>query len=117
MKKSKYIVIPLNRLYNGYIADVRSYIYDKAVKNKQGLKFHVLSTSRWMTVPFNKLSEGEHNARIEKSKYDHDYHLVMFKFTPDEVKEKAKQPVQATILSNYDNASRMLEIMKTVLHR
>ena len=107
----KHIAVPIQRLYNGYIADVRDYIWDRAKRTKRGIKFHVLSTDRWMTVPYAKLDTGEHNARIEKSRYNKPYHLVMFKFTPDAVK---RAPEQLSIMKS--GAVRLLEAWKESQH-
>lgn len=87
-------------MYNNCICDVRDYIYERALKNRQGLRFHVLSTDRWVTIPFNKLYDGELGTRVFKSylsKTHPTYRLVSFMVTPQDVKDKEKEPEQLSI--------------------
>lgn len=88
----RYTTITLERLYLGYIADVRDYIWQEAKRKKRGLKFHIKPTDRWITIPYQKLDEGEVGERVFQSKVlrspHKTYRLVSFSVTPDMIKEQ-----------------------------
>ena len=114
------MIIGLERLYRGFICDIRSYEYAEAVKKGLNVKFYVESTGRWVTVLNEKLGEGIHDTYIHKSKLKNPpkgqerYHLVLFSVTPDEEKkrqeEEKKKEEQGTIEDFMKHAKRMLAI-------
>ena len=105
--KGDTMTIKLDRLYKGFICDIRSYEYDEAVKKGLNVRFYVESTGRWITMPNEKLSEGIHDTYIHKSKLkkppkgQERYYLVLFSVTSDEEKkrqeEEKKKDKQGTI--------------------
>ena len=111
------MIIRLERLYKGFICDLRSYEYDEAVKKGLNVKFYVEGTDRWVTVLNDKLSEGIHDTYIIKSKLkkppkgQERYHLVLFSVTPDSVKEQERKEKekdqQGTMEDYYNFASKM----------
>ena len=118
--KGKNMIIRLERLYKGFICDLRSFEYDEAVKKGLNVKFYVEPTGRWVTITNEGLSEGLHDSFIHKSKLkkppkgQERYHLVLFSVTPDSVKEaerKEKEKDQQGTMEDYMNhANRMLQI-------
>ena len=114
------MIIGLERLYRGFICDIRSYEYDEAVKKGLNVKFYVEGTGRWITILNEKLHEGIHDTYIHKSKLkkppkgQERYHLVLFSVTPDSVKEaqerERKKEQQGTIEDFMKHALKMREV-------
>lgn len=115
--KGKNMIIRLERLYKGFICDLRSFEYDEAVKKGLNVKFYVEPTGRWVTIPYEKLGEGLHDSFVHKSKLkkppkgQERYHLVLFSVTPDSVKEQERKEKekdqQGTMEDYYNFASKM----------
>lgn len=114
---SKYIDVKLDRLYLNYLADCRDYIWEKAKSQKKGLRFYVKNTGRWITIPYEKMDEGEMGNRVFKSKLARakirEYRLVSFAVTKQEYKDREKEvEPQMTIDDMTRHAQRMVSIRK-----
>ena len=89
------MIINLERLYNGWIADARDYEVEEAKKKRLNIKFYIEDTGRWITITNDKLDTGDIDPKVQKSKIPQakiqEYHLILYTATPDYVKVKEKK--------------------------
>lgn len=85
-----YKTVKVKKQFYGLVS-VRDYLVQEAFDSGQDLRIDLNGT--WITIPWNKLSEGRRDSKTQFSKYNNKpYVLVDFKWKPDrkQLREEAK---------------------------
>ena len=119
----KTLTFKIDRLYNGFLLDLRSYQWQKAKDEKANVRVLVKNTGRWITIKNKDLDEGEWGTKLFKSKQRRgkDYYLVSFSVRSDKVKEEERkvkeEPVQLSAfeaMAESPNINKHLEAMRRI---